>query len=209
MMFGKLLAAYLIGSVSGSLLLGRLRGVDIRTLGSGNAGGTNALRTQGLKFALGVVLIDVGKGALATWIGLQSEPDTTIALRLALGCGFAAMLGHVWPLFHGFRGGKGVATVIGLLLVLWPLLVLPMLAAFALALTTTGYVGLGSILAGFTMLPAAWWLSERALAIEWWIAGGVVALFLLFTHRVNVQRLFAGNENRFDKARLLARLFGR
>ena len=59
------------------------------------------------------------------------------------------------------------------------------------------------------MLPAAWWLSERALAIEWWIAGGVVALFLLFTHRVNVQRLFAGNENRFDKARLLARLFGR
>ena len=102
MMFGKLLAAYLIGSVSGSLLLGRLRGVDIRTLGSGNAGGTNALRTQGLKFALGVVLIDVGKGALATWIGLQSEPDTTIALRLALGC--SVMFGRYSTDFAAARG---------------------------------------------------------------------------------------------------------
>lgn len=206
---GKILLAYLIGSVSGSLLLGRLRGVDIRTLGSGNAGGTNALRTQGFKFALGVMLIDVGKGALATWIGLQGEPDATLALRVALGCGFAAMLGHVWPLFHGFRGGKGVATVIGLLAVLWPALLLPMIGVFALVLATSGYVGLGSILAGFTLLPAAWWLARGALPLEWWIAGAAIALFLLYTHRVNVQRLRAGTENRFDKARVLARLFRR
>ncbi len=204
---GKLLVAYLIGSVSGSLLLGRWRGVDIRTLGSGNAGGTNALRTQGLRFALGVMLIDVGKGALATWIGLQGEAEATMALRVALCCGFAAVLGHVWPIFHGFRGGKGVATVIGLLLVLWPMLLLPMIGVFALVLTTTGYVGLGSILAGFTMLPAAWGLTRGALAIEWWISGAVIALFLLYTHRVNVQRLRAGSENRFDKVRVLARLF--
>ena len=206
---GKILLAYLIGSVSGSLWLGRLRGVDIRTMGSGNAGGTNALRTQGFKFALGVMLIDVGKGALATWIGLQAEADATAALRVALACGFAAMLGHVWPIFHGFRGGKGVATVIGLLLVLWPMLLLPMIGVFALVLTTTGYVGLGSILAGITMLPAAWGMARGALALEWWIAGVAVALFLLYTHRVNVQRLRAGTENRFDKARVLARLFGR
>ena len=149
---GEILLAYLIGSVSGSLLLGRLRGVDIRQHGSGNAGGTNALRTLGLKFAAGVMLIDVSKGALATWIGLQGEPDAAMALRMALGCGFAAVLGHVWPVFHGFRGGKGVATMIGLLLVLWPALLLPLIAVFALVLTTTGYVGLGSILATAAML---------------------------------------------------------
>ena len=206
---GKILLGYLLGSISGSLLLGRLRGIDIRQHGSGNAGGTNALRTLGLKFAAGVMLIDVGKGALATWIGLQGGADPQLALRVALACGFAAVLGHVWPLFHGFRGGKGVATVIGLLLVLWPQLLLPMIAAFALVLTTTGYVGLGSIVAGLTMLPAVFWLGGRDVAREWWLAAIVVGLFVLYTHRANVARLRAGNENRFERVRVLARLFGR
>lgn len=206
---GKIVLAYLLGSVSGSLVLGRLRGVDIRTLGSGNAGGTNALRTQGWKFALGVALIDVGKGALASWIGLQGVADPALELRVAMACGMAAVLGHVWPLFHGFRGGKGVATVIGALLVLWPALLLPMIGVFALVLTTTGYVGLGSILAGLTMLPAILVLGGGQASPEWWVAGVVVALFLLFTHRVNLQRLRAGNEHRFEKARVLTRLFTR
>lgn len=205
---GKILLAYLIGSVSGSLLLGRLRGVDIRQHGSGNAGGTNALRTLGFKFAVGVMLIDVSKGAIATWMGLQGEPDATLALRVALGCGFAAVLGHVWPVFHGFRGGKGVATMIGLLLVLWPALLLPLIAVFALVLTTTGYVGLGSILATAAMLPSLWLLSSQP-SREWIVASVVLAVFVLYTHRANVQRLFAGTENRFEKVRVLARLFGR
>lgn len=204
----KVLLAYLVGSVSGSLLLGRLRGVDIRTLGSGNAGGTNALRTQGLKFALGVAAIDVGKGALATWIGLQGEVDATLALRTALACGFAAVLGHVWPVFHGFRGGKGVATIIGLLLVLWPMLLLPMIGVFALVLMTTGYVGLGSIVGTVAMLPALWVFSEQP-AREWIVAVVVLAAFVTYTHRANVQRLLAGSEHRFEKARLLAKLFRR
>ncbi len=207
-MVGLVLLGYGIGSVSGSLLLGRFRGVDIRTLGSGNAGGTNALRTQGFKFALAVMAIDVGKGALATWLGAHfAAPE--LALRVALACGFAAVVGHVWPVFHGFRGGKGVATVIGMLLVLWPVLLLPMIGVFALVLTTTGYVGLGSILAGFTMLPAVYGLGSGSPATEWIIAAAVVALFLLFTHRANVQRLLAGEENRFEKARLFARLLRR
>lgn len=206
---GKIVLAYLLGSVSGSLVLGRLRGVDIRKLGSGNAGGTNALRTQGWIFALGVALIDVGKGALASWIGLQGAADHELGLRVAMACGMAAVFGHVWPLFHGFRGGKGVATVIGALLVLWPALLLPMIGVFALVLTTTGYVGLGSILAGLTMLPAMLVLGGGQASLEWWVAGVIVALFLLFTHRVNLQRLRAGNEHRFEKARVLARLFAR
>ncbi len=206
---GKLLLGYLIGSISGSLLLGRVRGVDIRTLGSGNAGGTNALRTQGLKFAAGVMLIDVGKGALATWIGAYMFTDPQLALRVALACGFAAVLGHVWPIFHGFRGGKGVATVIGMLLVLWPMLLLPMIGVFVLVLTTTGFVGLGSIVAGISMLPSVWLLGRGAAPFEWTIAAIAIALFLLFTHRANVQRLRTGSENRFERVRVLARMFGR
>jgi acyl phosphate:glycerol-3-phosphate acyltransferase len=200
----RVVVAYLLGSISGSLIVGRLRGVDIRTQGSGNAGGTNALRTQGWRFALGVVFIDVGKGVLAAWLGgyALSEP---LALRMAMLCGFAAVLGHVWPLFHGFRGGKGVATVLGALLLLWPMLLLPLLGVFAVVLVTTGYVGLGSILAGWSMLPAVWLLGGDAARDEWLVAAVVVGLFLLFTHRVNVQRLRAGTEHRFERVRLFAR----
>src|SRR5690606_35119643 len=117
-----LLLAYLLGSVSGSLLLGRLRGVDIRRHGSGNAGGTNAFRTLGWKFALGVAAVDIGKGALATWIALRQAPVGEALSVTAHGylAAFVAVLGHVWPLWHGFRGGKGAATTVGGLLVLWP-----------------------------------------------------------------------------------------
>ena len=122
-----LLAAYLLGSLSGSLLLGKLRGVDIRQHGSGNAGGTNALRTQGWKFALGTVLVDVGKGALAAWLALRFGGDVAWLPYAAAG---AAVLGHVYPVFHGFRGGKGAGTLVGVLLVLWPLAVAVMIGAW-------------------------------------------------------------------------------
>ena len=130
-----LVIAYLLGSLSGSLLLGRLRGVDIRESGSRNAGGTNALRTQGWKFALGVVVIDIAKGALAAWLALRFAP-TGAALSVT-GHGYAAaalaVVGHVWPIWHGFRGGKGAATAVGGLLVLWPLVVLALLLAWLLS----------------------------------------------------------------------------
>ena len=196
-----LVVAYLIGSLSGSLLLGRLRGVDIRTHGSGNAGGTNALRTQGWKFALGTVLIDVGKGALAVWLALRFGGDfggsgsggdgvdgggSGGGAWLPYAAGFAAMLGHVWPVFHGFRGGKGAGTLVGALLVAWPLALAALIATWAAVLVATGYVGLATIVAAL-VLPA-------------------VALFIVFTHRANVARLRAGAEHRFDGARVWTRL---
>lgn len=205
LLVGKILFAYMLGSLSGSLLVGRLRGVDIRRLGSGNAGGTNALRTQGWRFALAVVLIDIGKGVLAAWIGQSGTADVVSAQQAALLCGFAAMLGHVWPVFHGFRGGKGVATMLGMLLVLWPMLLLPMIVVFALVLTTTGYVGLASMLGTATMLPAVWWLGARSPSREWLVMAGVATLFILFTHRENLRRLHDGTEHRFERARVLAR----
>ena len=202
------LLAYLLGSLSGSLLLGRLRGVDIRRLGSGNAGGTNALRTQGWKFALGVVLVDVGKGALAAWLALRFAPDGGFADAVALGhlAALAAVVGHVWPVWHGFRGGKGAATAIGGLLLLWPWALAVVLPAWLLVLVCSGYVGLSTVVA-FACLPAlAWWDGATP-----WRTGFAVALalFIAFTHRGNLQRLRAGTELRFERARLLPRLLQR
>src|SRR5580700_6338555 len=112
----KVILSYLLGSIVGSLLIGRLRGgVDIRKLGSGNAGGTNALRTQGKWFALWVLLIDIGKGWLAVAViapilipGVDPAP-ADIRVWMPAACGIAVVAGHVYPLWHGFRGGKGVA----------------------------------------------------------------------------------------------------
>lgn len=191
-----LCAAYLLGSLSGSLLLGRLRGVDVRTLGSGNAGGTNAFRTQGLRFALGVVLIDVGKGALAAWLALRFAPGWA---WLAAGL---AVLGHVWPVWHGFRGGKGAATAVGALLLLWPLAVPLLLGVWLLVLVTTGYVGLSTVLATASLPLWAWLLDAGSPRLLFSIG---LALFLAFTHRGNLQRLWQGTESRFERARLLRR----
>lgn len=195
-----ILAAYLLGSLSGSLLLGRLRGVDIRTLGSGNAGGTNALRTQGWKFALGTVLVDVGKGVLAVWLALRlgtGEP------WLPYAAGLAAVVGHVWPVFHGFRGGKGAGTLVGALLVLWPLAVLVLIGGWLLVLTATGYVGLSTVLAAATLVPLAWFTDANDVRLAFAV---VLAIFILFTHRANLARLRAGTEARFERVRLWTRL---
>lgn len=201
-----ILVAYLLGSLSGSLLLGRLRGVDIRTQGSGNAGGTNALRTQGWKFALGVVVVDVGKGALAAWLGLRFGPAQGLfgthasAHALAYATAFAAAIGHVWPLWHGFRGGKGVGTLLGGLLVLWPMAVPWLLLAWIVVLVASGYVGLASVIAIACVVPLAW-LGEADNARR--LFACAAALLVLFTHRGNLQRLRAGSESRFERIRLL------
>ena len=197
-----ILIAYLLGSLSGSLLLGKLRGVDIRTQGSGNAGGTNAFRTQGAAFAVGVVVIDISKGALAAWLGLRLA-DGTHAAWLPYATAFAAAIGHVWPIWHGFRGGKGAATVVGGVAVLWPAAVPVLLAVWLCTLIVTGYVGLSTILAGFAIIVFSVATHADIVRLVFAIA---VALLLFFTHRANLARLCAGTESRFEKMRLLHRL---
>ena len=199
-----LLITYLLGSFSGSLTLGRLRGVDIRTLGSGNAGGTNALRTQGWAFALGTALIDVGKGALAAWLAWRFSPPAFPWLPYA--AILAAVAGHVWPLWHGFRGGKGAATLIGGMLVLWPLAVAVLIGVWLLVLSISGYVGLSTILAVWSLPALALLSKSNSLRIQFAL---LAALFLLYTHRSNVLRLRAGTESRFEKARVWRKLFSR
>ena len=205
----RCLLAYLLGSVLGSLIVGRLYGgVDIRTQGSGNAGGTNALRTQGKAFAAAVMLIDVGKGVLAAGVVPSLPLPVPGGEALPLGwttalCGVLAVAGHVWPLFFGFRGGKGAATYLGVTAVLAPLALVPGLATFALTLMLTGYVGLSTVLA--VSAAALFLLLRCGPASSQFAFGLAMALFILYTHRSNIARLRAGTENRFKRAMLLRR----
>lgn len=195
--------AYLLGSLSGSLLIGRLRHVDIRTLGSGNAGGTNALRTQGWRFALGTVLVDVGKGALATWLAWRLLPPGMPSWGV-YACALAAVSGHVWPLYHGFRGGKGAATLVGALLVVWPASLPWILGVWLVVLTSSGYVGLSTVLAALSASVVAW---TSHADMPRWIFALCAGLLIVFTHRANLARLHAGTESRFERVRVLRRLF--
>lgn len=207
----KFLISYFIGSLMGAMIVGRLRGgVDIRTMGSGNAGGTNALRTQGITFALGVVLIDVGKGALGAglvpglnipFVGIDPEISRT---WLTMCCAAAAVTGHVWPIYHGFRGGKGGATLIGTLLILAPQLIPVVLLVFAAVLIATGFVGLATMSAA-TSLPA--WLALTRLPADQplFIFSAVMALFVIYCHRSNIERMRNGTENRNIRVMLFAK----
>jgi glycerol-3-phosphate acyltransferase PlsY len=195
-----ILCSYLLGSLSGSLVLGKWRGVDIRQLGSGNAGGTNAFRTQGLKFALGVVFIDIGKGVLAAFLAQHFFGIQHDAVFLAV---FAAIVGHIWPVFHGFRGGKGAATLVGGLILAWPQALMVLLVIWVFCLLLSGYVGLSTIVSAISLLASAYFFH-----VDWahWEFAIACALLITYSHRDNLQRLRHGNESRFEKARVLGRL---
>jgi glycerol-3-phosphate acyltransferase PlsY len=194
----KMALAYLLGSVSGSMVVGGVRRVDIRSSGSGNA----AFRTQGFAFALPVVIIDVGKGALATWLlpqlDLAALGQPAPQLYQLVGCAFAAVVGHCYPVWYGFRGGKGAATAVGALLVIQPLVVLPMLATWLAVLTLTGWVGLSTMLAAVSLVPALLWLDAPAPLPGF---GVLLAAFIVFTHRGNIRKMLNGTEHRFERAR--------
>jgi glycerol-3-phosphate acyltransferase PlsY len=207
----KTLLSYLIGSIVGGLVVGRLRGgVDIRNLGSGNAGGTNALRTQGKSFAAWVMLIDIGKGWLAArliaQVLLPAMPLAPGPVRvwIPVACGLAAIVGHVYPVWHGFRGGKGVATLIGVVLGLDPSLLLPMLLTWALAVMLFGYVGLASMLAAASIpIYVSMVGVEPGLPLTTY--GVAVTALLVFTHRGNIARMRAKTEPRARKLWLFGR----
>ena len=190
--------------MSGSLFLGLLRGVDIRTLGSGNAGGTNALRTQGKWFALGVMIIDVGKGALAVlWLPAVTLPGVPLDANLArdfltYALGLGVVLGHVYPLWFAFRGGKGAATAVGVLGVLAPQLVAPLVLMWLAIIVTTGYVGLATMCAA---VAAALYLGVTDLPEEQglFVFAVLLAALIVFTHRSNLSRMRDGTEARFGR----------
>ena len=203
-----MLISYLAGSTPTSIIIGHItKGIDIRKHGSGNAGATNVFRVLGWKFALIVIIVDVFKGWLPAAIFApaffyaQIIPDLGVVQIL---CGFSAVLGHTYTIFAGFKGGKGVGTLAGVLLALFPLAFLFCLAVAVITIILTGYVSLASILASAS-LPIFLFLLPPFIGIEpaplsLMVFSLLIPWFITFTHRSNLQRLRSGEENRFDKA---------
>lgn len=205
----KILLAYLLGSLNGGLVLGKLLGgPDIRTAGSGSAGGTNALRVRGRWFALGVMVIDIGKGYLgAAWLpglDLGAGSPGISTTWLSVGCAAAAVAGHCWPVWFGFAGGKGAATAVGTLAALAPVLLLPGLIVWLLVATTTGFVGLSTMMAALA-LPLFVFFGGAAVGPElfWFLV--LLAAFIVYTHRANIVRMLQRRENRMTGLMLLRR----
>ncbi len=195
--------SYLLGGIPTSVIVGKVfRGIDIRQHGSGNAGATNAFRVLGWKLALPVVVVDILKGTVAVLfvsalaIGAVKAPE--VVIRLA--CGIAAIAGHIWTPFAGFRGGKGVGTGFGVMIALAPLPLLLGAVVWIVLVLFTGYVSVGSIVGAISvpiwmLLVAELRGSSPDLIVLWTTV--VVALGIVFTHRSNIRRLLEGRENRF------------
>ena len=209
-----LLLSYLVGAFPSAVVFGKLfRGVDVRQHGSGNAGGTNAWRVLGWRVGLPVMLVDVAKGALAA-AAVSRIPVGPLPLDLqtvALLCGLAAVLGHVFPIYTRFHGGKGVAAGAGMLLATTPIPAAIALGVFALVLFVSGRVSLGSILAALS-LPGSvvlidGWTRVRTSPLLFALTA-CLAIFIVITHRTNLVRLVRGEERSFPKLQLWRRIFG-
>ncbi|HZK76093.1 MAG TPA: glycerol-3-phosphate 1-O-acyltransferase PlsY [Candidatus Kapabacteria bacterium] len=211
-----IIASYLIGSIPfGVIISKRFRGFDIRTKGSGNIGSTNAFRVLGWKLGLAVQILDLAKGlgvillATAFFNGLPFHNATPFqditVFRLMAGC--SAVLGHVFTIFAGFRGGKGISTAAGMLIGIAPVELAVAVGIFLLVVFFSGYVSLASIIAAIT-LPTTMFLRENAFGVQ--ITGYNTMIFfaiglssfLIYTHRANIKRLLAKRENRFEGLRL-------
>lgn len=184
--------AYLIGSVPFGLLLAKTKGVDIRTVGSGNIGATNVLRTFGKPLGITCFILDVLKGYLPAALFWQlSGVDAEFGILF----GAASILGHNFPIFLKFKGGKGVATSAGVLLGIAPLAVTVGLLVWVIVFKISGYVSLGSIIASVAVAIVGWIRYDMVTAIALTLLG----VLSIYRHRANIQRLRAGTENKFEK----------
>jgi glycerol-3-phosphate acyltransferase PlsY len=212
--------SYLVGSIPTAIIVARvMRGIDIRQHGSGNAGGTNVIRVLGWKAGVFVILCDMAKGLFATMVisrlmfGALPFENTTpfddyVVVQIIAGC--AAMLGHIWTLFAGFKGGKGIATAGGMLIGIAPVEVAVSLGVFLIVFLISHYVSLGSLSAASTF-PLTMFLRENLFmahipsynTLIWFSVA--ISLLVIYTHRANIQRLLKGTENRVSRIPLLHR----
>ncbi len=208
-----IILSYLVGSIPNSIIISKAaKGIDIRKHGSGNAGGTNVLRVLGWKHGLLVILLDALKGAIAVvfiarlfygplpFTNVSPFDDFTLVQIIA---GMAAVIGHIWTIFAGFKGGKGIATALGMLLMLITIDMLIALGVFVLVVSISRYVSLGSILTAIAV-PSVLYIRENVFHVDIigyntlfpFIVG--IALLVIFTHRKNLVRLLNGNENKIS-----------
>lgn len=198
-LFLSIFVGYLLGSIPFGLLVARSRGIDIRQHGSGNIGATNVLRVVGKKWGILVFVLDAAKGVcavllakhyFATWGAAAGElPGIAAAL--------ACVLGHNFPVWLGFKGGKGVATTAGVLAGLMPMAALVAFIVWAIVFKVSRYVSLASLVAAVA-IPVTVWYGERQVNVMFCFAL-IVAAMGIWRHRSNIQRLFAGTENRFER----------
>lgn len=194
-----IILAYLIGSIPTALIISKkIFNIDIRDFGSGNMGATNAFRVLGPKYGTLIMVLDVLKGMIAVGLFyflpyyLTNELERT---NFMIGLGLAAVLGHIFPIFADFKGGKGVATLLGMLIAVQPVVAVCCVAVFVVVLFLTRYVSLSSIL-GAIMLPVSviWIWHEHELSYQ--LFALLVALLVIITHQKNIGRLIKGAENR-------------
>jgi glycerol-3-phosphate acyltransferase PlsY len=193
--------AYAIGSIPFGYLIVRVRGRgDVREVGSGGTGATNVTRRAGLWAGLLTLVLDAAKGAFAVWLARVVSP-LTAADSMMLLAAVAVIVGHCFPVWLGFRGGKGVATALGVFLVLSPLAVLCAACVFLPVVSWTRYISLGSILAALTVPFCIWLFPELMARIVNFepllICSVVIGALVIFMHRANIARLIRGTENKF------------
>lgn len=192
-----ILASYLVGAIPFGLLIGRMAGIDVRLTGSGNIGATNVSRALGKKLGTLTLFCDVAKGFLPVWgvAQLFAQTNTNRELMMA-SCGLASVIGHMFPVYLKFKGGKGVATALGVFFALSPWSVLMSLVLFVIAVACSGYVSVGS-LAATALLPLWLWMrGESSLILVFAV---IIVLFIWFKHRANIGRLRRGEEKSWRK----------
>ena len=193
---------YVCGSLPWGLWLGLwLRGIDVRSVGSGNLGATNVYRSLGPAIGIVTLLLDIAKGALPVWLLPASalgaaSPIGREGLAVAVGC--AAVAGHVWTFLAGFKGGKGVATTAGVLLALSPPAFGVFVGVFLVTLLVSRFVSLGSILGSVAFTVALAYLSPAGVRSPSFLLGALLALLVIVSHRDNIRRLLTGSERRFE-----------
>lgn len=191
-----LVASYFLGAIPFGLLIGRLAGKDVRTEGSRNIGATNVGRILGKKLGFLTLVCDCLKGYLPMLFAariLQAEPHAEVTVAL---CGVLTVIGHMFPVYLGFKGGKGVATGLGVFLYLSPLAILISLGVFIGAVALSGFVSVGSLLASALIVVWIWLLGQSVTTIS---AAAVIAALIWFKHRENIGRLLKGEEKSWKK----------
>lgn len=192
-----IVAAYLAGAIPFGLLIGRIVGADVRRAGSGNIGATNVGRVLGKKLGILTLLCDVAKGFLPVWMAAHLLPPTAANRELlVVSCGLAAVVGHMFPLYLQFKGGKGVATALGVFLALSPLSILISVGIFFVAVAASGYVSVGS-LAASALIPLWLWLLGESSAIL--MVAAIIVLLIWCKHGSNIGRLLRHEEKSWRK----------
>jgi glycerol-3-phosphate acyltransferase PlsY len=194
-----ILLAYLLGSIPTAVWIGRaFHGIDVREHGSGNAGATNTIRVLGWSTGIPVLIVDLAKGWVAAMLPvfLKLAPaESALLTNLQIITGLTAIIGHIFPVYAGFRGGKGVATVFGVLLAIHPLLTLVCMGVFLVVLIITGIVSVSSMIAGIAF-PIILMTIFDTPSLIFKIFSVFVAIALLITHRKNIKRLMHGEEKK-------------